>query len=47
MRGILWAGFGAELLASILEGEPLPVEGALADAVDPARFALRALRRKT
>jgi tRNA 5-methylaminomethyl-2-thiouridine biosynthesis bifunctional protein len=45
-RGILWAGLGAELLASILEGEPLPLEGALADAVDPARFALRALRRR-
>jgi tRNA 5-methylaminomethyl-2-thiouridine biosynthesis bifunctional protein len=44
-RGILWAGLGAELLASVLEGEPLPVEGALADAVDPARFAQRALRR--
>lgn len=44
-RGILWAGLGAELLASTLEGEPLPVEGALADALDPARFALRALRR--
>ena len=45
-RGILWAGLAAELLASVLEGEPLPVEGALADAVDPARFALRALRRQ-
>lgn len=45
-RGILWAGLGAELLASILESEPLPLEGALADAVDPARFALRALRRR-
>ncbi|MBI3372431.1 MAG: FAD-dependent 5-carboxymethylaminomethyl-2-thiouridine(34) oxidoreductase MnmC, partial [Betaproteobacteria bacterium] len=46
-RGILWAGLGAELLASLIEGEPLPVEGALADAVDPARFAQRALRRVT
>ena len=45
-RGILWAGLGAELLASILEDEPLPVEDALAGALDPARFALRALRRK-
>ena len=45
-RGILWAGLAAELLASIIENGPLPVEGALADAVDPARFALRALRRK-
>ena len=45
-RGILWAGLAAELLASALEGEPLPVEGPLADAVDPARFAQRALRRE-
>ena len=45
-RGILWAGLGAELLASAIEDEPLPVEGALADAVDPARFALRAIRKE-
>ena len=46
-RGLLWAGLGAELLASMLEGEPLPVESRLADAVDPGRFLLRALRRAT
>jgi tRNA 5-methylaminomethyl-2-thiouridine biosynthesis bifunctional protein len=44
-RGLLWAGLGAELLASMLEGEPLPVESRLADAVDPGRFLLRAARR--
>jgi tRNA 5-methylaminomethyl-2-thiouridine biosynthesis bifunctional protein len=44
-RGLLWAGLGAELLASLLEGDPLPVEAALADAVDPGRFLLRAIRR--
>jgi tRNA 5-methylaminomethyl-2-thiouridine biosynthesis bifunctional protein len=44
-RGLLWAGLGAELLASMLEGEPLPVESRLADAIDPGRFLLRALRR--
>jgi len=44
-RGLLWAGLGAELLASMLEGEPLPLEGRLADAIDPGRFLLRALRR--
>ena len=43
-RGLLWAGLGGELLASQLEGEPLPLEARLADAVDPARFLLRALR---
>jgi len=44
-RGLLWAGLGAELLARQMEGEPLPLEGALADAVAPGRFAARAKRR--
>jgi tRNA 5-methylaminomethyl-2-thiouridine biosynthesis bifunctional protein len=44
-RGLLWAGLGAELLACMLEGEPLPLEARLADAIDPGRFLLRALRR--
>jgi tRNA 5-methylaminomethyl-2-thiouridine biosynthesis bifunctional protein len=44
-RGLLWAGLGAELLASQMEGEPLPLEIDLADALAPARFALRARRR--
>jgi tRNA 5-methylaminomethyl-2-thiouridine biosynthesis bifunctional protein len=46
-RGLLWAGLGGELIASMLEGEPFPVERKLAAAVDPGRFALRAMRRKT
>jgi tRNA 5-methylaminomethyl-2-thiouridine biosynthesis bifunctional protein len=45
-RGLLWATLGGELLASMLEGEPLPVERKLAAAVDPGRFALRAARRR-
>ncbi len=44
-RGLLWAGLGAELLASSMDGEPLPLEGALGDAVAPGRFALRTRRR--
>jgi len=44
-RGLTWAALGGELIASLLEGEPLPLEGDLADAVDPARFALRRARR--
>jgi tRNA 5-methylaminomethyl-2-thiouridine biosynthesis bifunctional protein len=44
-RGLLWAGLCAELIASRLEGEPLPVERRLAAAVAPERFALRAARR--
>jgi tRNA 5-methylaminomethyl-2-thiouridine biosynthesis bifunctional protein len=43
-RGLIWAPLGAELLAAQLEGEPLPLEAALADALDPARFVLRARR---
>ena len=46
-RGMVWAPLAAELLASQLEGEPLPVERDLVRAVDPARFHLRALRRGT
>ncbi len=44
-RGMVWAPLAAELLASQLEGEPLPVEHDLVRAVDPARFHMRALRR--
>lgn len=44
-RGLLWAGLAGEIIASMLDGEPLPVERRLAAAVDPGRFALRAARR--
>jgi tRNA 5-methylaminomethyl-2-thiouridine biosynthesis bifunctional protein len=44
-RGLLWASLGAELIASMLEGEPLPLERDLVAAVHPARFAKRAARR--
>ena len=37
-RGLLWAPLGAELLASALEGEPLPLPRDLAGAVSPRRF---------
>jgi len=43
-RGLIWAGLGAELLAAQIEGEPLPLEMTLVDALDPARFVLRARR---
>jgi tRNA 5-methylaminomethyl-2-thiouridine biosynthesis bifunctional protein len=43
-RGLIWAPLAAELLASTLEGEPLPLEANLVDALDPARFVLRARR---
>jgi tRNA 5-methylaminomethyl-2-thiouridine biosynthesis bifunctional protein len=44
-RGLTWAALGGELIASAVEGEPLPLERDLADAIDPARFALRRARR--
>lgn len=40
-RGLVWSALAAELLASRLDGEPLPVERELCDAIDPARFVLR------
>ena len=45
-RGIVWSALAGELLASLIEGEPLPLEAELAAAVDPARFALRSKRKK-
>ncbi|RJG11314.1 FAD-dependent 5-carboxymethylaminomethyl-2-thiouridine(34) oxidoreductase MnmC [Massilia cavernae] len=39
-RGLIWAPLAAELLAAQLEGEPLPLERTLVQALDPARFML-------
>ena len=44
-RGLVWSALAAELIAAQIEGEPWPVERELADAIDPARFLLRALRQ--
>jgi tRNA 5-methylaminomethyl-2-thiouridine biosynthesis bifunctional protein len=44
-RGLVWAALAAELIACELEGEPLPLEGKLADALHPQRFARRAESR--
>lgn len=44
-RGLTWAALSAELLASQLCGEPLPLDKKLVEAVDPARFWLRELRQ--
>ena len=43
-RGLIWAALAGELLASLIEGEPLPLEADLADALDPGRFVLRQVR---
>ncbi|WP_087721897.1 bifunctional tRNA (5-methylaminomethyl-2-thiouridine)(34)-methyltransferase MnmD/FAD-dependent 5-carboxymethylaminomethyl-2-thiouridine(34) oxidoreductase MnmC [Pandoraea sp. PE-S2T-3] len=44
-RGLVFAALCAELVASQIEGEPWPVGSDLADAIDPARFLLQALRK--
>ncbi len=45
-RGLVWAALGAELIAAQLDGEPWPIERDLAEAIDPARFLVRALRQR-
>jgi tRNA 5-methylaminomethyl-2-thiouridine biosynthesis bifunctional protein len=44
-RGLIWAALAAEVIAAELEGEPLPLEGKLLDAMAPERFARRARLR--
>ena len=43
-RGLVWSALAAELLASMIEGDTLPLEADLVDAVDPARFVLKLAR---
>jgi len=40
-RGLVWASLVGELLASRLNGDPLPLEQDLVDAMDPARYLLK------
>ena len=44
-RGITASALAGELAAALALGLPAPVERSLIDALDPARFAVRALRR--
>ena len=37
----------ADLLVSRLEGEPLPLENDLTNALDPGRFVIRPLERSS
>jgi len=41
-RGLVWSALAAELIASQLDGDPLPLEGKLVDALSPLRFRTRA-----
>lgn len=44
-RGLLWCGLGGELVSSLADGNPWPLDAKLAQAVAPGRFAQRARRR--
>jgi tRNA 5-methylaminomethyl-2-thiouridine biosynthesis bifunctional protein len=44
-RGISWSMLGAQVVAATIAGAPAPLEASLLDALDPARFLLRARRR--
>ena len=44
-RGVMTSPLTAELLAARLCGEPWPLEADLAEALDPSRFPVRALRK--
>jgi tRNA 5-methylaminomethyl-2-thiouridine biosynthesis bifunctional protein len=44
-RGITWAPLLGEVLASWVSGAPMPLEAALVDAIDPARFQVRRVRK--
>jgi tRNA 5-methylaminomethyl-2-thiouridine biosynthesis bifunctional protein len=43
-RGITWSALCAEVLAAAIGSSAMPLEASLLDAIDPARFAVRAWR---
>jgi tRNA 5-methylaminomethyl-2-thiouridine biosynthesis bifunctional protein len=44
-RGLAWSVLGARTLAAWIAGAPFPLESSLVDAIDPARFVARGLRK--
>ena len=44
-RGITWAMLAARVIAAAISGAPSPLEASLLDAIDPARFVCRRVRR--
>jgi tRNA 5-methylaminomethyl-2-thiouridine biosynthesis bifunctional protein len=44
-RGLTWCALGAQVVAALVADAPVPIDARLLDAVDPARFAVRARRR--
>lgn len=43
-RGFTWAPLAGEVLAAQIDGAPVPLEADLQDAIDPARWIVRAAR---
>lgn len=44
-RGLTWAPLAAEVLAAWINGDTMPLEADLLDAIDPARWIVRAVRK--
>lgn len=44
-RGITWSALGGRVVAAAIAGGPSPLEASLLDAIDPARFITRPMRR--
>lgn len=44
-RGITWSALGGRVVAAAISGTPAPLEASLLDAIDPARFITRQVRR--
>ncbi len=46
-RGITWSALGGRIVAAAITGAPAPLEASLLNAIDPARFITRQVRRST
>ena len=44
-RGLSWGPIAGQVLAAWISGAPMPIEARLRDAIDPARWSVRAARR--
>ena len=44
-RGVAWCALGAQALAALMSGTPVPLSADLLEAIDPARFGVRDRRR--
>ncbi len=44
-RGITWSALGGRVVAAVITGAPAPLAASLLDAIDPARFITREVRR--